>query len=58
MKTCYWNHEWLKWKETRRGQTLDFTFAKEGRITGAFIEQEKECLKCGIKKIKIEKYSI
>ena len=48
MRTCFWKHDWEKWKTIQDGNVLD------GRkeIIGIAIMQERICIRCNLKELK------
>ena len=49
-KSCWWRHDYNKWKETGGGDILI-----DGRIVGIAIIQERICKRCGYKEIELQK---
>lgn len=46
--SCFWTHNWGKWVETERGNTLH---SGTSRVQGKYLIQERMCLSCGKKEL-------
>jgi len=55
--TCrWWRHRWSKWKVINEGNVrTKGALELEFMVTGAFVEQRRECLDCGKLQIRIAK---
>lgn len=45
-------HDWTKWETVSKGRYVD----EEGRKTGDFLRQKRECSKCGVVKTRTERF--
>ena len=49
-KSCWWKHDYNKWKEVNSGNILN-----NGDVVGIVIQQERICKRCGYKEIELQK---